>query len=418
MADDAPPQRPRPPRAGRHELQHERDRRSARLRRQRLLLHVRADRHRPGGPRDHARGRRCIRTARASCPGDLREPGRELVPQRLGRDPAALRAREPDHQRPLRGRALALQRDRRHRVRRRRPGRAAPLPGRPGARPRARLPGRSSRSWARRLQLRHETETNRSGGGGPGEDRRRSLRRARPRGLLPRSGGRRVRPAQRADADRDELPRGRLAAAPGHHRGAAAREAARRRRLHGDRADRRPRRRPQARSKSSASGSSGRSSSPTPRRSTCTRATSAPRSSRSTRCGRPSRGAGPGPSGASTCAATSRGGCSAWRCRRADPARAGRALGAGLRARVRARAADGSHEIALDDGVIRFVADRDGRGEGVSGIDIAVADPTEVVHRARARGVPAARGRGRALRRALPPRARGLGWRRWTSTRR
>ena len=57
----------------------------------------------------------------------------------------------------------------------------------------------------------------------------------------------------------------------------------------------------------------------------------------------------------------------------------------------RARAtAGGAHEIALDDGVIRFVADRDGRGEGVSGIDVAVADPTEVVHRARARGVPAA----------------------------
>jgi hypothetical protein len=55
---------------------------------------------------------------------------------------------------------------------------------------------------------------------------------------------------------------------------------------------------------------------------------------------------------------------------------------------ARARA-DGAHEIALDDGVLRFVADRDGRGEGVSGIDVEVADPTEVVHRARARGVAA-----------------------------
>jgi len=59
-------------------------------------------------------------------------------------------------------------------------------------------------------------------------------------------------------------------------------------------------------------------------------------------------------------------------------------------ARVARARPDGSHEIALDDGAIRFVADRDGRGEGVSGIDVAVADPTEVVHRARARGVSAA----------------------------
>jgi len=50
---------------------------------------------------------------------------------------------------------------------------------------------------------------------------------------------------------------------------------------------------------------------------------------------------------------------------------------------------DGAHEIALDEGVLRFVADHDGRGEGVSGIDVEVADPTEVVHRARARGVAA-----------------------------
>jgi catechol 2,3-dioxygenase-like lactoylglutathione lyase family enzyme len=57
-----------------------------------------------------------------------------------------------------------------------------------------------------------------------------------------------------------------------------------------------------------------------------------------------------------------------------------------------ARAAkDGSHSIALDDRThLRFVADRDGRGEGVSGIDVEVADPLEVVHRARARGLPAA----------------------------
>ncbi|MFI5314962.1 MAG: VOC family protein [Myxococcota bacterium] len=55
----------------------------------------------------------------------------------------------------------------------------------------------------------------------------------------------------------------------------------------------------------------------------------------------------------------------------------------------RARAG-GEFEIPLDEGSLRFVADRDGRGEGVSGIDVEVADPTEVVHRARARGVSAA----------------------------
>jgi catechol 2,3-dioxygenase-like lactoylglutathione lyase family enzyme len=73
----------------------------------------------------------------------------------------------------------------------------------------------------------------------------------------------------------------------------------------------------------------------------------------------------------------------------ADPAALAARWGQVFSRAPRARP-DGSHVIALDDGVIRVVADRDGRGEGVSGIDIAVADPTEVVHRARARGVPAA----------------------------
>ena len=50
---------------------------------------------------------------------------------------------------------------------------------------------------------------------------------------------------------------------------------------------------------------------------------------------------------------------------------------------------DGSHEIALDSGTLRFVADRDGRGEGLSGIDLEVAEPLDVIHRARARGVAA-----------------------------
>ena len=51
---------------------------------------------------------------------------------------------------------------------------------------------------------------------------------------------------------------------------------------------------------------------------------------------------------------------------------------------------DGTHEIPLDDDThLRFVSDRDGRGEGVSGIDVQVTDPLEVVHRARARGLAA-----------------------------
>jgi hypothetical protein len=59
-------------------------------------------------------------------------------------------------------------------------------------------------------------------------------------------------------------------------------------------------------------------------------------------------------------------------------------------ARPAREAADGSHSIELDGGThLRFVADHDGRGEGVSGIDVLVVDPLEVVHRARARGVPA-----------------------------
>jgi catechol 2,3-dioxygenase-like lactoylglutathione lyase family enzyme len=43
--------------------------------------------------------------------------------------------------------------------------------------------------------------------------------------------------------------------------------------------------------------------------------------------------------------------------------------------------------IALPDGgAIRFVPDRDGRGEGVSGLSVAAADPARVRARARARG--------------------------------
>jgi hypothetical protein len=50
--------------------------------------------------------------------------------------------------------------------------------------------------------------------------------------------------------------------------------------------------------------------------------------------------------------------------------------------------ADGSFELALDAGRLRFVPARDGRGDGVSGIDVAVIDKSGVLARARARGLP------------------------------
>lgn len=50
--------------------------------------------------------------------------------------------------------------------------------------------------------------------------------------------------------------------------------------------------------------------------------------------------------------------------------------------------ADGTSELALDEGTLRFVPVRDGRGEGVSGIDVRVADKAAVLARARARKLP------------------------------
>ncbi len=55
----------------------------------------------------------------------------------------------------------------------------------------------------------------------------------------------------------------------------------------------------------------------------------------------------------------------------------------GLRA---ARAGD-EWRIALDGGAIRFVRDEDGRGEGVSGVDLRAADRTRALEAARARGL-------------------------------
>src|SRR5207237_969710 len=77
-----------------------------------------------------------------------------------------------------------------------------------------------------------------------GAGRRRPDGRARHRGRVPRPGRGRVRPAQRRHADRRDLPRGRLARARGHHRRPPARQAGRRRRLHGDPADGGPAPRP------------------------------------------------------------------------------------------------------------------------------------------------------------------------------
>ncbi len=49
---------------------------------------------------------------------------------------------------------------------------------------------------------------------------------------------------------------------------------------------------------------------------------------------------------------------------------------------------DGSVALPLDYGTLRFVPARDGRGEGVGGIDVAVADREAVLARAKARRVP------------------------------
>jgi hypothetical protein len=46
------------------------------------------------------------------------------------------------------------------------------------------------------------------------------------------------------------------------------------------------------------------------------------------------------------------------------------------------------HEIALDNAVLRFVPCRDGRPEGLGGIDVAAADAEAVLEAARTHGVP------------------------------
>lgn len=54
-----------------------------------------------------------------------------------------------------------------------------------------------------------------------------------------------------------------------------------------------------------------------------------------------------------------------------------------------ARDAHGRPSLHLDDAVLRFVADRDGRGEGLGGLDIAVTDKEEILARARERNLEA-----------------------------
>ena len=71
----------------------------------------------------------------------------------------------------------------------------------------------------------------------------------------------------------------------------------------------------------------------------------------------------------------------------ADPAALAARWGQVFAKKPTARA-DGSSELALDAGTLRFVADRDGRGEGVSGIDVSVVDKAAVLARARARRLP------------------------------
>ena len=52
-----------------------------------------------------------------------------------------------------------------------------------------------------------------------------------------------------------------------------------------------------------------------------------------------------------------------------------------------ARPVDGAFRIDVDNASLRFVAAKDDRGEGLSGIDLEVTDPSRVRDVARARGL-------------------------------
>jgi hypothetical protein len=73
----------------------------------------------------------------------------------------------------------------------------------------------------------------------------------------------------------------------------------------------------------------------------------------------------------------------------ADPWALARRWGAVLERAVTQGPA-GAPEIALDLGRLRFVAATDGRGEGLGGLDIAVADPARILAEARRRSCPVA----------------------------
>jgi len=68
-----------------------------------------------------------------------------------------------------------------------------------------------------------------------------------------------------------------------------------------------------------------------------------------------------------------------------DPAALARRWGQILEREARP-AADGAVEIALDLGRLRFVAERDGRGEGLAALDLAVTDPAPIKAAAEKRG--------------------------------
>ncbi len=61
-----------------------------------------------------------------------------------------------------------------------------------------------------------------------------------------------------------------------------------------------------------------------------------------------------------------------------------------LLARPVGAGAAGSPEIALEAGTLCFVPERDGRGEGVSGLDFVAVDPARALESARARGLEVA----------------------------
>jgi hypothetical protein len=70
----------------------------------------------------------------------------------------------------------------------------------------------------------------------------------------------------------------------------------------------------------------------------------------------------------------------------ADPAALARRWSQVLDRPAQDLAGDGA-EIALERGRLRFVPDRDGRGEGLSGCEVLAADPDAVLRAARARGL-------------------------------